>query len=87
MSSKSKKTKQFNVLMAPAELEMLQELAETLGVSAGLAVRLSVKYHHQHLCLRAPRCASGQVCYVPHLHLANPAQVPQVAGGVHGEKA
>lgn len=81
MSTKSKKTKQFNVLMSQGDLTLLEELSQAQEISKGLCIRLAVKYAHSHIVLRAPRCPNGQPCYVPQMHQqanAAPARPPDV---------
>lgn len=71
----------FNILLAPAEYEKLQELAAAVDGSMGHAIRSAVNQAHAMVCLGVPTCADGQPCYVPHMH----AQRRQMQAPAHAE--
>lgn len=70
----------FNVLLSTEEKSMLKALSTANGTSEGAELRAALRARHAHLVLGAPTCASGQVCFMPHMH-ARPAygqpQTPQ----------
>lgn len=79
MPPKKSKTKQFNVMMSPADRTMVDQLSEQLQVTAGEVVRKAVLYFHAHQIKGIPQCANGRPCMVPQLHAQQ--TTPQTGAG------
>lgn len=62
------KNQPFNVALEPSELTDLTTLAKRLKCSKGAVIRLAVSNLYKMVVLNSPICASGQRCYVPHMH-------------------
>lgn len=58
----------FNCLLSTEEHAMLVALSRANGTSAGAELRAALRARHAHLILGAPSCASGQTCFMPHMH-------------------
>jgi len=68
----------FNVLLSELDKEMLGALAANLRVSQGQAIRQLVSYGYLMVCEGQPTCASGQACFMAHLHNRQ-GQVPHMS--------
>lgn len=64
----SKKGHSFNALLDPDHFARLQALAKTLDISMGAVLRNLINSAHAMQVLNIPTCASGQNCFMPHLH-------------------
>ena len=69
MSEPKQKTRQFNVMLTENEHEILRNMAEASGCSAGHVVRMCIRARAAFLegnyC-----CADGTPCMVPQMHQA-----------------
>lgn len=74
----------FNVLLSTEEKAMLKALSTANGTSEGAEMRAALRARHAHLVLGAPTCASGQVCFMPHMHARPAAPVAQLPQGNPG---
>lgn len=68
----------FNVLLSQLDKEMLGALAAHLRVSQGQVIRQLVAYGYLMVCEAQPTCASGQACFMAHLHNRQ-GQVPHMS--------
>lgn len=66
----------FNVLLSSEEKAMLKALSTANGTSEGAELRAALRARHAHLISRAPTCANGQNCFMPHLHQPQPFYPP-----------
>ena len=64
----SKRTHSFNVLMSPEEYDRLVQVAAAQELPKSEVIRKLITSLHFMLLQGAPTCASGQRCFVPHLH-------------------
>jgi hypothetical protein len=71
MKDANKKVKQFNLMLTQNEHAALARLSETEGVSAAQVLRLALRARVA-MSEGQPLCASGQSCFMPHMHLRNP---------------
>lgn len=66
--------KPFHILLNDDEYTMLNQMAVKSGMSAGAILRAAIRARHTMDVLQCATCASGQSCYVPHMHAPRPAQ-------------
>ena len=76
----SKVKHSFNVLLNPDEVTALTECSQRLGTSRGTIIRWAIIRTHRMICTGIPTCASGQACYVPHMHPASNLRPPDLPG-------
>ena len=69
----------FNVLLSELDKEMLGALAAKLRVSQGQVIRQALSYAYLMGCEGQPTCASGQACFMAHLHNRQ-GVVPHMSG-------
>lgn len=69
----SSKAQPFNVLLEPDQRAALQALARARRTSQGQVIRALIGVAHSMTFLATPLCASGDRCFVPHLHQAAPS--------------
>jgi len=62
----------FNVMLTMTDRKELQFAAELLHVTMGAFTRSALRAAIAHHLYQAPTCASGQPCYVPHMHPPRP---------------
>ena len=67
MSKTKQKTRQFNVMLTENEHEVLRNMAETYGCSAGQVVRMCIRARSSFLSGNFC-CADGTPCFAPHMH-------------------
>lgn len=73
-------SKSFNLLLDDQMRKELSALQQLTQCSGGQILRQALHAKYCHQILRTPSCASGQPCFVPHMHV--PAQpFPQPANG------
>ena len=60
--------KPLNIMIDGQLHFMLTELSSRLNRSRGSVMRELLVRAHQMVCNSIPLCASGQRCYVPHMH-------------------
>jgi hypothetical protein len=73
-------TRSFNVLLTLEESQALDQCADRLGTSRGTSLRWALARMHRMIVLGIPTCASGQTCYVPHMHPAAAMKQPDIPG-------
>lgn len=73
-------TRSFNVLLTAEEAKALDECAERVGTSRGTVLRWALARAHRMTVQGIPCCASGQTCYVPHMHPAANLRPPDATG-------
>jgi len=68
----------FNVLLSELDKDMLGALAARLRVSQGQVIRQLLAFGYLMVCEGQPTCASGQACFMAHLHNRQ-GQVPHMS--------
>ena len=58
----------FNVLLSSLDVDMLGALGARLRVSKGQVLRQALSSMYLMVCEDQPTCASGQGCFMAHLH-------------------
>lgn len=58
----------FNIIMAPHQRKRVQELADRLECSQAAVMLRALHALYTMTITGQPLCASGQRCYVPHMH-------------------
>jgi len=74
----------FNVILDSERYTKLDLMAKKLDCSKGRVIRQSIDALYLMIVDNIPTCATGQACYVPHMHtlqigLPNPVTPPTVA--------
>lgn len=68
---KARKLIPFNVMLTQVDRAHLDDLALLDSVSAGHVIRKLINAAHSMAIDQVPRCATGNPCFVPHMHSAN----------------
>lgn len=68
---KARKLIPFNVMLTQVDRAHLDALSVLDSVSAGHVIRKLISAAHDMAIDNIPKCASGNPCFVPHMHAAN----------------
>lgn len=80
-SDRGKKTISLNILIDRNDDSHLSQLIAATGWSKAQVLRTALGHLHTMLILKVPTCASGDRCFVPHLHAQQDPPPPHHAIG------
>lgn len=66
----------FNVKLSKTDKSMLEQLARDRGITMSSIIRENIELRFRQRFSNAPKCATGNACLCPNMHVLQPAETP-----------